>query len=192
MNKIIEPQINVEIESGKLTGSKVISVSKKLGELANIFRNEKARSKMNQDEVIYEVQAHFPVEQGTPSSLFFGTTIIYPGKVGDEYFMTKGHFHDKSDRGEYYWGIEGEGLLLLMDKDRKTWAEKMSKNSLHYIPGYVAHRTINTGQGKLIFGACWPSDAGHNYDEIIKKGFSARIVEIDGEPVLVSETEISQ
>ena len=187
MNKIIEPEVNVEIESGKLTGRKVITISKKLSDLADIFRNEDARREMDQDQVLYKVQAYLPVDEETEAGLFFGTTIIYPGKVGDEYFMTKGHFHAQSDKAEYYWGIEGEGMLVLMDRKRKTWAEKMYKGSLHYIPADVAHRTVNIGEEKLIFGACWPSDAGHNYDEIIKYGFSARLVELNDEPTLVSE-----
>jgi len=184
MNKIYEPSVTVEIESGKLAGKKVINVTKKLGYLENLFSNEEARKEMDQDQIIYEVQAHLPVDDGTPAGLFFGNTIIHPGKVGDEYFMTKGHFHAQSDRAEYYWGIEGEGMLVLMDKNRNTWAEKMFKGSLHYIPADVAHRTVNTGSSKFVLGACWPSDAGHNYDEIMDNGFSARLVEGNGEPVL--------
>ena len=55
---------------------------------------------------------------------------------------------------------------------------------LHYIPGGVAHRVANTGNSVLSFAACWPSDAGHNYEEIANKGFSARLVEVDGTPKL--------
>ncbi|MEN8191715.1 MAG: glucose-6-phosphate isomerase family protein [Bacteroidota bacterium] len=185
MNEIINPSVEVEIETGKLSGEKVIDVTKKLSGLENMFADENARKEMDQEQVIYEVQAHLPVEEGTKAGLFFGTTIIHPGKVGDEYFMTKGHFHSKSDRAEYYWGIEGEGMLVLMDKERNTWAEKMYKGSLHYIPANVAHRTVNTGTTEFILGACWPSDAGHNYEEIMENGFSARLVEKDGKPVLV-------
>ena len=35
------------------------------------------------------------------------------------------------------------------------------------------------------FAACWPSDAGHNYGEIAEKGFSARLVDVDGTPHLI-------
>ncbi|VAX16456.1 Glucose-6-phosphate isomerase, archaeal [hydrothermal vent metagenome] len=192
MNEIIEPKVNVEIESGNLKGEKVIEITKRLRDLENIFSDEHIRKIMEPNTIVYEVQAHMPVEEGTTAGLFFGTTIIHPGKVGDEYFMTKGHLHKKSDRAEYYWGIEGEGMLLLMDKDRNTWAEKMHKGSLHYIDADVAHRTVNIGDGKLIFGACWPSDAGHNYDEILMNGFSARLIEKDGKPILVSEWEIDK
>jgi len=186
MEKIIEPKVKLTIESGKLNGEKVISITKRLKDLENIFEYENIREKMDQSIVVYEVQAHLPVAEGTNASLFFGTTIIYPGKVGNEYFMTKGHFHDKSDRAEYYWGIQGEGMLILMDKERNTWAEKMFKGSLHFIPGDVAHRTVNIGEEKLIFGACWPSDAGHNYDEIIQNGFSSRLMDTKGIPSLIS------
>ncbi len=187
MKKIIEPSVIVKLETGKLVGSDIIDVEKKISDWKNIFALENVRKDMEQNKIVYEVQAHLPVDEGTPAGLFFGTTTIYPGKVGNEYFMTKGHFHKKSDRAEYYWGIEGKGMLILMDKERNTWAEKMFKGSLHFIPGDVAHRTVNTGTTKFIMGACWPSDAGHNYEEIIKNGFSARLIEKDGKPILVSE-----
>ncbi len=83
MNKIIEPLANVEIESGKLSGEKVITVSKKLGDLVNVFRDDDLRREMNQDQVIYRVQAYLPVDEGTEAGLFFYTSIIYQGKVGD-------------------------------------------------------------------------------------------------------------
>ena len=142
---------------------------------------------MSQDQLVYEVQGLFPIKQGTEGGLFFGKTTIYPGRVGNEYFMTKGHFHKNSNRGEYYWGLQGEGMLILMDRQRNTWAEKMHAGSLHYIPGHVAHRTANTSDELLIFSACWPSDAGHDYEEIMEYGFSARMKEFNNEPKLVSE-----
>ena len=91
--------------------------------------------------------------------------------------MTKGHFHAQSDRAEFYWGIQGKGMLVLMDRNRNTWAEEVYPGSLHYIGGEIAHRLANIGNEKLIVGACWPSDAGHDYEEIAKNGFSARLVE---------------
>jgi glucose-6-phosphate isomerase len=76
--------------------------------------------------------------------------------------MTKGHFHAIENRAEYYWGIEGEGILLLIDKQRETKSEYMFPGSLHYIPKATAHRVVNTGNPISRFGACWPSDAGYN------------------------------
>jgi glucose-6-phosphate isomerase len=99
--------------------------------------------------------------------------------------MTKGHFHACADRAEYYWGLEGEGMLILMDEQRRVWAERMFPGSLHYISGHVAHRVANTGSRTLSFAACWPSDAGHNYAEIAENGFAGRLICKNGAPALI-------
>jgi glucose-6-phosphate isomerase len=176
----------VQFLEDQLTGQEIINKSTSIASLKGIFKDELARSTRDQDELIYEVQAHLPVPEGTLGGLFFGLTKIHPGKVGDEYHMTRGHFHELSDRAEYYWGIKGEGYLILMDRNRKTWAQKMEPGSLHFIPEHTAHRVANTGQEILSFGACWPSDAGHDYQEIADHGFSARLRQVDGHPLLVT------
>lgn len=168
-----------------LTGRGVRKVSRCLGDLEGIFADGEAYAKLPKDRPAYDVSSFLPEKEGTPGGLYFGITYLYPGKVGDEYIMTKGHFHAHRDRAEYYWGLEGEGMLILMDENRKVWAEQVVPGSLHYIPGGVAHRMANTGNGVFSFAACWPSDAGHNYEEIAVKGFAARLVEIDGEPQLI-------
>ena len=182
---IVDSSFNVDYSNGDIKGKNVITAKKYLKDLPNIFGDEEAFSKIDDDTLIYEVQAILPVDEGIEGGLFYGKTIIHPGKVGDEYYMTKGHFHQKIDRAEFYWGIEGEGMLLLMDQKRNTWAEKIHPGSLHYIDGFIAHRTVNTGDTPLSFGACWPSDAGHHYQEIMDRGFSARLIEVDGKPKLI-------
>lgn len=183
---ITKASINIDYSNGSISGKSVINPIKRLKDLQNIFEDEEAFLSFDAEKIIYEVQAFLPVEEGKEGGLFYGKTIIHPGKIGDEYFMTKGHFHQKANRAEFYWGIQGEGMLLLMDSDRNCWAEKMYAGSLHYIDEFIAHRTINTGKTPLIFGACWPSDAGHNYQEIMDKGFSARVKEVDGKAKLIS------
>ena len=138
-----------------LTGEDVVKSTRVLGDLDGVFQDKEAYGKMNKE------------------------------KVGQEYFMTKGHFHSNSDRAEFYWGVEGEGFLILMDERRNVWAERMFPGSLHYIPGKVAHRVANTGYQKLVFSACWPSDAGHDYATIADAGFARRLVDVNGVPTLV-------
>ncbi len=167
-----------------LMGEPVINQVRKLKDIAGIYLQVDGFDAMDGEQTAYSVQAWMPVDEGTPGGLFFGASTIYPGKVGNEYFMTKGHFHSQSDRAEFYWGIEGQGMLIMMDRDRNTWAEEVFPGSLHYIGGEVAHRLANTGNDKLIVGACWPSDAGHDYEEIAQNGFSARLIEKDGKPRL--------
>jgi len=183
MNNILLPVAG--FSGRQLTGNKINKTVRKIGDLKTIFSDQAAYGDTSPDKIVYEVESYLPVKEGTTGGLFFGITFIQPGKVGDEYFMTKGHFHKIADRAEFYWGIEGEGMLILMDKYRKTWAEKMYPGSLHYIDGYTAHRTANTGASVLSFGACWPSDAGHDYDSISQRGFSKILVQENGQPILI-------
>jgi len=183
--KILKSPVKLNPVNYELSGDPVINQNRKLKDIPRIFADENSYSEMDQEQLVYTVHAWLPVSEGTSGGLFFGASTIYPGKVGNEYFMTKGHFHAQSDRAEFYWGIQGKGMLILMDRDRNTWAEEVYPGSLHYIGGEIAHRLANTDSEKLIVGACWPSDAGHNYEEIAKNGFSARLVEVDGNPLLV-------
>jgi glucose-6-phosphate isomerase, archaeal len=148
---------------------------KTIGQLQGIFANEEARQKMDPHTVVYRVQAWCPVPEGTEGAQFWGTTVVEPGQVDKEYFMTHGHFHAKRDRTEYYGTVDGEGALILMDENRDTRMEPMSPGSLHFIPPNTAHRVANLGNVPLRFVACWPSDAGHDYDAIRRSGFSARL-----------------
>ena len=123
---------------------------------------------------------------GTEGGLFWGLTMLQPGKVGDEYFMTHGHFHANRKRAEFYGTVSGNGMLIQMNLERKTWGEAMSPGSLHYVHGENAHRIANTGSDPLIVWACWPTDAGYDYEMIADQGFSARLVERDGKPVFIA------
>ena len=183
--KIQRSLVELNLKDFSLKGEPVISQQRVLKDIASIFLDQDALKNIPEETSVYQVQSWLPVAEGTSGGLFFGTSTILPGKVGNEYFMTKGHYHAKSDRAEFYWGVQGEGMLILMDRDRNTWAEKVYPGSLHYIGGEIAHRLANTGSENLIVGACWPSDAGHDYQEIAVNGFSARLLEIDRNPVLI-------
>ncbi len=174
----------VFFQGSLLAGEKVSKSARTLADLQGIFHDEAAFARLDTTRIVYRVSSYLPVAESTPGGLYMGITTLLPGKVGNEYFMTKGHFHAERDRAEFYWGVEGEGMLLLMDAGRRTWAERMFPGSLHYIPGGVAHRVANTGYAPLVFAAAWPSDAGHDYAAIAAGGFSARLVDIDGVPTL--------
>jgi glucose-6-phosphate isomerase len=184
--KISKSPVILNLFNYSITGEPIINQSRQLKDLRAIFQDQEVFDQIDQEQLAYTVQSWLPVKEGTPGGLFFGVSTIYPGKVGEEYFMTKGHFHSLGDRAEFYWGVQGKGMLILMDRERKTWAEEVYPGSLHYIGSEIAHRLANTGNEKLIVGACWPSDAGHDYEEIAVSGFSARLLEVDGKPKLVT------
>ena len=178
--------VRLDWASGVLESTAEVSESlKTLAQMEGMFANTNALRGMDPNTVVYRVQAWCPVPEGTEGALFWGNTVVEPGRVDAEYFMTHGHFHLKRDRTEYYATVEGEGALILMDENRKTWMEPMSFGSLHFIPPNVGHRVANVGSIPLRFVACWPSDAGHDYDSIRKYGFGARLLNINGTPTLV-------
>ena len=183
MGTITNPEVT--FLGNTLLGKPVQKLTRTIGDLKGLFADQNAFEQQDANQIAYEVESYFPVPEGTEGGLFFGVTRMQPGTIGNEYMMTKGHSHVLENRAEFYWCIEGKGMMLFMDKDRNVWAEKMFPGSLHYIKGLTAHRVANTGESVLSFGACWPSDAGHNYEVIAKNGFSKRLMKVNGEPQLV-------
>lgn len=174
--------VRLDWSSGEMDGSRVRRSVKTVGELEGIFADREAWRVTDPATVAYSVEWTEPVAAGTEGGLFWGTTTIKAGRVGQEYFMTRGHFHAVRDRAEYYGTVTGSGMLVLMEESGATRVETMTPGSLHYIPGCVAHRTVNTGNVPLAFWACWPSDAGHDYETIAAQGFGLRVMWGDGAP----------
>lgn len=191
MDRIVTAASTVDAVSGHLTAQAgIISSTKLLSALEGVFADKAAWEAMPQDTPVYAVEMLKDESEGTPGGLFFGTSFIFPGTVGNEYFMTKGHFHEKRECAEYYWGIAGEGLLLLLQEDGTVRAERVERGSVHYIAGFVGHRLVNTGDTTLTVGACWPSDAGHDYGSIAQSGFPVRAVRgADGKPQLIKQED---
>ena len=80
-------------------------VHRKLSDMAGMYADADAEQAAiaDGDPLVYEVhQYDVPNVVG---ELIPCTTILYPGKVGDEFFMTKGHFHEVRDRAEIYYGL---------------------------------------------------------------------------------------
>ncbi|GAL16822.1 glucose-6-phosphate isomerase archaeal [Vibrio maritimus] len=76
-------------------------------------------------------------------------------------------------------GSQGEGLLVMQSQQGEVTIEKVFPGSIHHIPGFTAHRLVNTGEKKLSAIAIWPSVAGHNYDFLEEVGFRVRVVQDD-------------
>jgi glucose-6-phosphate isomerase len=141
------------------------------------------------DAIVYEV---FNLEvPETNDNILQCTTVIRPGKVGREYYMTKGHFHTIRDRAETYVGVSGRGALVLATEDGRHEVQWMQTGSVHYIPGGWAHRTVNVGDQPFVFYGAWIGDAGHDYGSIEQRGFPVLVVEGDDGPQVVSNPRYS-
>lgn len=173
----------VDWSNGGLQVEGLRSSEKNLKQLGAVFHDKQAFEQADPETIVYRVWWWEPVPGGTEGGLFWGLTEIQPGCVGNEYYMTHGHRHSIVDRSEFYGTTVGRGMLVLRDESGRRWSEEMKPGSLHYIAGRVAHRVVNTGDVPLRFVACWPSDAGHDYDIAGGKGFGARVVRENGQPV---------
>ncbi len=109
---------------------------------------------------------------------------LYAGLVGEECFMTKGHYHTVLETGEIYLCFRGEGLMMMKTTDGQCKWETFEPGRLVYAPPYWAHRSINTGDEPLISLCVYPGDAGHNYGDIKTEGFPKRVFRRDGQIVL--------
>jgi len=175
--------VSINWPAGKLTGETILKSRKVYADLKALFVEQ--QNVPPPDQEIYRVEWYAPAPTGKIGGLLWGVTHLQPGTVGDEYFMTHGHFHADSTRDEYYIVASGKGLLLQMDRSGHTWAQEMPAGSISYIDGKHAHRVVNVGDESLVFWACWGTDAGYDYDTIARDGFGLRVMKLDGKPVLV-------
>lgn len=157
-----------------------------LSDMLTAYADGQAVNQILQSEgnrLIYEVQGvNLPEEAG---QVLYGTTTIYPGLVGEEFHMTKGHFHRLRDRGEFYMGLSGRGYVLLQTDEGMVQDVPMHPGAIVYIPPFWAHRTINSGEAPLIFLSVWPGDAGHDYGTIETLGFARRLVKRNEQAIFI-------
>ena len=158
--------------------------TKTLADLRGFFHDEAGLDEILRaggDRPVYEVIGY----RKPDSDLCFGTTIMHPGRVGSEYFMTRGHFHARRDRGEAYYTQSGRGILLLESRDGEVRMVDMRPGVCAFIPPDWAHRSINTGPDRLVFAWFCATDAGHEYGEIRDRGMRRLVVEEEGKPAVV-------
>lgn len=117
-----------------------------------------------------------------PGDLAFGTSILYPGKVGDEYYMTKGHFHTILETAEVYYCLRGHGYMLMENPEGHVIASELLPGRAVYVPKRYAHRSINVGTEPMVTFFVFRGDAGHDYGTIETKGYRKLLV-ADGEQV---------
>ncbi len=136
---------------------------------------EAMRGKWN-DRVVYDVSEFRPRE--TPGDLIFGVTRMSPGKVGDEFFVTRGHIHRNADRPEIYYGQKGRGLMLMESPSGEVRVVSVEPMTVCYVPPFWIHRSVNVGSEDLVMLFCYPSDSGQDYEIIARSGgMRVRIVD---------------
>ena len=133
------------------------------------------------DPVLYEVyEISRPKVAG---EMINGISVLHPGKVGNEYFMTKGHFHTVLETAEIYYCLQGQGVMV-METPEGDWAiEELYPGNILYVAPRWAHRSVNTGTEDLITFFAYPGHAGHDYGTIETQGFRKLVIDQDDQPI---------
>ncbi|MBI9106193.1 MAG: glucose-6-phosphate isomerase [Spirochaetales bacterium] len=162
------------------------SLQRKLSNMKDMFYDEEAYNKAlaSEDTLVYEFY-----DMGVPDSekeVAYGTSITYPGKIGDEYYMTKGHFHTVLDTAEVYYCLSGHGYMLMENPEGAWETAELTPGKAVYVQGRWAHRSINVSSSEpLVTFYAFPGHAGHDYGTIETKGFRKLIVEKNGTPEII-------
>ena len=182
---LIDPfAVELDIEQGVMRDAKN-HIVRKASDMRGHYKDEAALEALidKGDPLHYEVfEVPVPEEYG---HLMYCISTLRPGLVGDECFMTKGHYHTVIETAEIYLCLRGEGYMLMKTSGGKAAAEKMSRGRMVYVPPYWAHRSVNTGTTEPLVSFCvYPGDAGHNYGDIETEGFPKRVFNRGGEIVI--------
>lgn len=146
---------------------------------------EAYQAKLAQDDIllyqVYELKR--PEIEG---ELLHGISIVHPGKIGNEYCMTKGHYHTVLDTAEIYYILRGIGFMVMETPEGDYSVEELTSGRVLYVPPRWAHRSVNISSDQdLVMFFVYPGNAGHDYGTIETQGFRKLVVEKDGKPEIV-------
>lgn len=116
-------------------------------------------------------------------------TVVEPGKIGEEFTKTFGHYHPENSPPETYFVEQGEGILILQKKDlSKIVIVKLKAGDRVKITNQYGHSISNVGKEPLILYDDWkiphtPAD----YEQIKNlHGMACYLVEEGGEVKSIS------
>ena len=115
-----------------------------LNDMLSVFNNT---TNITDNPLIYSFDNIIPYSN--EEELLYGKTIIQPGNINDEFYMTKGHIHN-IPCAEVYYGIKGNGIVLCQKEDQMKEFELCADKVVYCEPEW-AHRVINTSHEPLEF-----------------------------------------
>jgi glucose-6-phosphate isomerase len=156
-------------------------VIRRLADLKGYFLDQEAFEARlaAENPMLYEVlEIKRPEVAG---EMLYGLSIVHPGMIGDEYYMTKGHFHNAQEAAEVYYCLQGEGMMVMETRSGEWAVELLQPQKVLYVPPEWAHRSVNTSRTEsLVTFFVYPGNSGHDYGSIEKQGFRKLIVERNG------------
>ncbi len=181
---------HLDLATGVITEAAEV-IERRLSDMPQSYHDQAAvRALLVENPVLYRV--YTMPQPGDAGGWFVATSIVGPGRVGTEYFMTKGHSHAQDTAPEVYLTLNGNGMLLMQSRADESVAQWMKPGTIHYISAGWAHRTMNVGSEPLVFFAVWPVDAGHDYETYAERGFAKLILASDDGPRVVDNPKYAK
>jgi glucose-6-phosphate isomerase, archaeal len=173
--------------SAQIEGAPMIE--RHLSQLEGCFADASAYTAAlkHKDALVYSVSSFEPASN--PGDLHIGLGQLMPGRVGSEFFLTRGHLHTWREASEIYIGLSGDGLMLLELEGGEATAVPLRANSIVYVPGHTAHRTVNVGSSPLTYLGIYPAQAGHDYAAIAANNFRQVVIERGGQAMVMKRSD---
>jgi len=167
--------VDIDIDAGIMKNA-TNHLVRKASDMHGYYADEAALERLiaEQDDPLHYEVFEIPVPEEC-GHLMYCISTLQPGRVGDECFMTKGHYHTIAGTAETYLCLRGQGYIAMKTAHGRWCAEPMRRGRMVYVPPYWAHRSINTGDEPLTSFCVYPADARHNYGDIQRKGFPKRV-----------------
>lgn len=161
-------------------------IIRRLSDMRGQYLEQNAYEAMlsKEDSLLYQVyELKRPEVAG---ELLHGISIVHPGKVGHEYYMTKGHYHTLLETGEVYYVLKGHGCMVMETPEGKAVVEELHPGRVLYVLPRWAHRSVNVSPDEnLVMLFAYPGNSGHDYGTIETQGFRKLVVERDGRPTII-------
>ncbi len=157
-------------QQGALSGNNG-RYEKFLTDLAGLYRDQaafEAALAADGGAPVYWVEASNT--EPTAGGLITGISVLEPGRVGDEFAMTRGHIHAAHEYSELYACLAGHGVMLLETIDGQSQAVELRPGEAVYVPGHWVHRSVNVGSDRFVTLFCYGSVAGQDYGIIERAG----------------------
>lgn len=168
-------------------------VERRLSDLTGTFADDDALrdAAAEDDRIVYTVTS--AIRGDGEGDLGYGLGVLQPGRVGDEYHLTKGHLHAWRPAAEVYIGLRGSGAMLLQNEDGgHSRLVPFGAGEIVYVPGDTAHRTVNTGDEPLVYLGVYPARAGHDYGALAERNFRHVVLAGPDGPVLRERSELEE
>lgn len=173
-------RLTVDAARGLLDGRSE-RYEKRLADLAGVYRDEAAfAAALAEDsgDPVYWVESSTP-EAGR-GALTIGLSVLRPGRIGEEFAMTRGHLHAQPEFAELYYGLAGSGVMLLESLDGQSRAVPIGPGVVVHVPGGWVHRSVNVGDDTLVTLFAYATEAGQDYAIIADAGGMQQLVVADG------------